>query len=139
MKNKNKWQSRDRFLVGNVPVVLESTWYICIVRSGGKNNSLCCFLNSKRLHICGSFKNLKPAAGNDWMLPRLGRTFALLWANNILGWWREGNLISLPRWSVVVVSWKKNSLTKVNMKYTTWFAYLAKTLSIWVTSLIFNQ
>ncbi|PFJ19037.1 hypothetical protein COD67_22805 [Bacillus cereus] len=25
VKNKNKWQSRDRFLAGNVPVVLEST------------------------------------------------------------------------------------------------------------------
>ncbi|KAA0791740.1 hypothetical protein DN393_07915 [Bacillus sp. BPN334] len=42
---ENKWQSRDRFLAGNVPVVLESTCYICIVRSGGKHNSLCCFLN----------------------------------------------------------------------------------------------
>ncbi|OTY13611.1 hypothetical protein BK734_09070 [Bacillus thuringiensis serovar kim] len=41
--DKNKWQSRDRFLAGNVPVVLEIPCYICIVRSGGKHNSLCCF------------------------------------------------------------------------------------------------
>ncbi|PGD51279.1 hypothetical protein COM38_19415 [Bacillus toyonensis] len=25
VRGKNKWQSRDRFLAGNVPVVLEST------------------------------------------------------------------------------------------------------------------
>ncbi|MBT2576850.1 hypothetical protein J7E43_05430 [Bacillus sp. ISL-8] len=41
------------------------TCYICIVRSGGKHNSLCCFKNSKWLHIGGMIKNPKPADGND--------------------------------------------------------------------------
>ncbi len=54
---KNKWQSRDRFLAGNVPVVLEIPCYICIVRSGGKHNSQCSFINdmlSKWFHNDGT-------------------------------------------------------------------------------------
>ncbi|MCQ6531283.1 hypothetical protein NPX89_31440, partial [Bacillus mycoides] len=41
MRRGKKWQSCDRFLAGKGSVVLVKTCYICIVRSGGKHNSLC--------------------------------------------------------------------------------------------------